>query len=58
MIPLDEAVDLIEAKYDIIEVIDILNLDSRDVLLAFIDRVREQIEDFKDIYEAFEYYED
>lgn len=53
-----EAKDLIDAKYDVVEVIDILGIDTKDILDRFEDILVEVIDDFEEINEAFEFYED
>jgi len=47
---MEELKALIAAKYDITEIIDILGLETADILDAFEEKVLENLYEFKDIH--------
>lgn len=51
----DELLDIIAAKHDMAQLVDILEITERDILDAFMDRLEENLDKFKEIIEEIGY---
>lgn len=53
----DETLLILAAKYDPLELLDILGIENEDLLSRFVDKVEENLDIFiKDIGDVYEFY--